>query len=79
MNDILNDFDETIIRNYNGLYLSKSEIEVLKRYGIDYSKHNMKSLIYEIEEIIEEIENPDELEELSINLSERNYYYNTNK
>lgn len=79
--DEVNNFDNTIIRDYNGLLLSKDEIEILNRNEIDYTKYsNLKELIYEIENVINDSYEPlEELEEISLSLSERNYYNNTNK
>lgn len=63
----------------NGLLLSDEQINILKKYDIDYLKYNdMSSLIYEIEEILN-IEYYEDLDNLSIELSEFNYYQNTNK
>ena len=60
--------------------LSKDEIEVLRRYDIHYENYNsMKELIYEIEDVIVDLTDATDLEEVSINLSERDYYHNTNK
>lgn len=64
----------------NGIYLSDNQIEVLKRYDIDYKKHiSLNSLIFEIEEILNEEVDASDLEEVSSRLSELNYYNNTNK
>lgn len=66
----------------NGLMLTNGELEVLKRYRIDYEKcQNLKELIFEMEEIIEEneYEDIDDLEYISKTISERDYYQNTNK
>ena len=64
----------------NGIYLSDNQIEVLKRYGIDYKKYSsLNSLIFEIEEILNYETNARDLEEISLRLSELNYYNNTNK
>lgn len=63
----------------NGLLLSDEQINILKKYDIDYLKYsNMSSLIYEIEEILN-IEYYEDLDNLSIELAEFNYYKNTNK
>jgi len=63
----------------NGLLLSDEQINILKKYDIDYLKYNnMSSLIYEIEEILN-IEYYEDLDNLSIELAEFNYYQNTNK
>lgn len=63
----------------NGLLLTDKQIEILKKYEINYLKYNnISNLIYEIEEILNE-EYYDDLEQLSLELSEYNYYNNTNK
>ena len=59
----------------NGIYLSDNQIEVLKRYDIDYKKYSsLNSLIFEIEEILNYETNARDLEEISLRLSELNYY-----
>lgn len=86
INDLINeiDFEANSLEKINdNLFLSKKEIEVLKRYNIDYMNTNsINELIYRIEDILNyEFDNPDyeDLEIVSQNLSERNYYMNTNK
>lgn len=67
------------LRN-NGLILRDSQIEILKKYNINYENYSsLSSLIFEIEEILTYETDLDDLEELSIELSEQNYYNNTNK
>lgn len=64
----------------NNIYLSVNQINVLKRYGIDYKRHSsIKSLIFEIETVLNESVDADDLDEVSNSLSEINYYNNTNK
>lgn len=64
----------------NGIYLSDNQIEVLKKYDIDYKKYiSLNSLIFEVEEILNEEVDASDLEEVSSRLSELNYYNNTNK
>ena len=64
----------------NGIYLSDNDIDVLNRYNIDYNRYNsLDSLIFDIEEILNEETDLDDLEEISGRLSELNYYNNTNK
>ena len=64
----------------NGIYLSDNQIEVLKKYDIDYKKYiSLNSLIFEIEEILNEEVDASDLEEVSSRLSELNYYNNTKK
>ena len=74
----LNIESDYIKRRSNGLYLSDNQIEVLRKYDIHYEKYtNLNSLIFEIEEILNEQELED-LEEVSSKLAELNYYNNTN-
>lgn len=64
----------------NGIYLSDNQIDVLKRYNIDYQKYtSLNSLIFDIEEILNEETDIEDLEEVSQKLAELNYYNNTNK
>lgn len=75
----LNIESDYIKKRNNGLYLSDNQIEVLRKYDINYEKYtNLNSLIFEIEEILNEQELED-LEEVSSKLAELNYYNNTNK
>ena len=82
------DYDKIIDINFdnkmhkvrdNGLLLSDEKIEILNRYDIDYLKYNnISSLIYDLEEILNEEYN-EELDKVSGELAEFNYYNNTNK
>lgn len=77
--DVYNDNDIIKMRG-NGIYLSNNQVEVLRKYNIDYEKYNsLNSLIFEIEEVLNEETDLDDLEEISQKLSELNYYNNTNK
>ena len=73
-------YDNKLNKISDNLYLSNRQIEILKRYEIDYKKFNdIKSLMYEVETALEEVYYADDLQALSIELSEFNYYHNTNK
>ncbi len=62
------------------IYLSNSDIEILKRYEIDYANfNNMKELIFYLNSVINNYETNEDLEDLLIKLSEYNYYFRTNK
>ena len=65
----------------NGILLTNKEIEVLDRYNFPYKNcTSLKDIIFEIENIINELDIMDEdLEEISMSISERDYYQNTNK
>ncbi len=66
----------------SGILLTNMEINVLKRYGIDYEKcKSLKEIIYCVEEILNEdnIGDVEDLENVSATIAERDYYQNTNK
>ena len=65
----------------NGLMLTNREIDILKQYKIDYSRcKSLKEILYEIENIIQDMDIVDEeLDYISSTMSERDYYQNTNK
>lgn len=81
--DIVEDLDinkNIPLKRKNGLILRDSQIEILKKYNIDYEKcSSLSNLIYEIEEILTYETDLEDLETLSEELSEQNYYNNTNK
>lgn len=63
----------------NGLYLSQNQINILKRNNINYeSCTSVRQLIMLIEEELTYDES-EELENLSIELSDFDYYHNYNK
>lgn len=74
------DFDNNKLQKVNdNLYLTNNQIEILKRYNIDYETSNsLRDLMIKIESILD-YEDIEELENLLITLTERNYYENTNK
>ncbi len=76
--DIENNFR---INRGNDIYLSNNQISILERNKIDYKKYSsLSSLIFDIEEYLNnESEIDEELDALLIDLSELNYYKNTNK
>lgn len=67
----------------NGLMLSDEQVDVLTRHNINYKEYNnLSSLIFKIEEYIEEVQgymDIEDIDEVSKELSEQNYYNNTNK
>ena len=63
----------------NGLFLSDYQIEVLMRNNINpYECGSISELIFLIDEIIDETDD-EELDIVSRQISEYNYYANTNK
>jgi len=72
--------DDFLVKRANGLLLSNNDINILERYDIDYNScKSLDQLIYLIEDYLEDSDECIDLEELSIKLSEFNYYQNTNK
>lgn len=67
----------------NGLLLTDEQIDVLKRHNINYEDYNsIQSLIFKIEEYINDVQgymDITDIDEVSRELSEQNYYNNTNK
>ena len=86
-NKEIEDFIEQTIKNntlnkINNIYLSNKQMNILDKYNIDYKNVvDINELIYKIEIYIEDNYNDElfDLENLSLELSEFNYYYNTNK
>lgn len=66
----------------NGLMLTNGEVDILKRFGINYlTCSSLKELLYKIEVVLKE-EETDDIEELDLvasAIAERDYYQNTNK
>lgn len=75
------DIDKNVPKKRNNnLVLRDSQIEVLKKYNINYETHtSLKSLIFEIEEILNYETDLEDLEQLSEELEEMSYYNYTNK
>ncbi len=62
-----------------GIFLSDYQVEVLLKYGIDASKcGSINELIYQIDEVLDE-EDADDLDMISKEINEFNYYHNTHK
>ena len=64
----------------NGLMLTNYEIDILNQYEISYLDcKSLEELINRIETTLFEFDDCEELESISLELSSRNYYLNTNK
>ena len=81
--NIINNIDfnnNKLIKINNNLYLTNNQIDILKRYKIDYETSNsLRDLMFKIENILDYEEEIPELIDLLDKLSERNYYEFTNK
>ena len=63
-----------------GLFLSDYQIEVLMKYDINpYDCSGIEDLIFRIDEVLNDDDTLDDLENVSLEISEFNYYSNTNK
>ena len=72
--------DDFLVKRPNGLLLSNNDVSILEKYDIDYNScKSLGELIFLIEDYLEDSDELVDLEELSIKLSEFNYYQNTNK
>lgn len=61
------------------MYLSERQVEILKKYNFNYNDyHNIEELIFDVNNYLNE-NNIDELEIILEEISEYNYYANTNK
>lgn len=82
LNELLNDIDfesNKLVKISDKLYLTNYQIEILNKYNINYKElGSLSSIIFMAEEILEE-DDYEDLDEIIKELSERNYYENTNK
>ena len=64
----------------NDIYLSNDDIRILKKYDIDYEQFlSMKELLFQLENILNNNEDLEDLEALSLKLAEYNYHFKTKK
>ena len=71
--------DKSFHKMYGNIWLNGYQMEILKKNNIDINNFkDVKSLILYIENILNYKDN-EELEGLSMELSEYNYYQNINK
>lgn len=68
-----------LTRQKNGLLLNKRQIDILDRFNVPWQNcTTFTSLVYEIDEILLEIDD-EELEKLASELQEFSYYNEVNK
>ena len=79
INDL--DFEKNSLKTCkNGLLLTNYEMEVLDKYKIDFNKtSSLKEILYLIDEVLDEDNSLTDLENISLSISERDYYMNTKK
>ena len=82
INKLLEDIDfkkNKLVKVNNELLLTNYQISILERFNINYQNAgSLKSIIYELEEVLEETDD-EEVEIVLDQLTERNYYENTKK
>lgn len=62
------------------IFLSDNQINILMSYGINpYECSSIEDIIFRIEEVLEDENDADDLEMVASEISEFNYYANTNK
>lgn len=73
--------DDKFLKKYNNIYITDEQVKILSKYGINIDHYvNLKELIYDIETYLNNSNiYLDDLEWVSQNLSEYNYYNNINK
>ena len=73
--------ESKFLKKHGNIYISDEQKNILKKYDIDIDNYkNISELIYDIEEYLNDsYEVLDDLEWVSMTLSEYNYYNNTNK
>ncbi len=74
------DFNSNQLNQVGNLLLTNVEIEILELYNINYkSCKDLKQLLTKIDKVIDEEEDCDDLDLISMSIAERDYYQNTNK
>ncbi|UKI57235.1 MAG: hypothetical protein L6V81_07645 [Clostridium sp.] len=69
-----------IKKSKKGIFLSQYQCEVLQKYNINpYECSSINELIFMIDEVLEDESDADDLDGISREISEFNYYANTNK
>lgn len=81
--EIINGFDfnkNSLNDCGNGLFLTNFELDILKKYHIDYKNtKSLKEVLFLVEEILNEDNSLDDLESISKTIAERDYYLNSHK
>ena len=64
----------------DNLYLSKKQIDILNKYNIEYLNRSIEDLLFELDEILNDsYEELVDLDDISREIAEFNYYHNTKK
>ena len=74
-----NNTENNFHKTFGNLILTDYQVNILNKYNINYQDfNNLNELIYYLEDYLNNNDN-EELENISYELSEFNYYHNTNK
>ena len=80
LKEMKNDILKNMLVDVGKIMLTSKEIEVLNNYNIDYKNVlSLKELVLKIEKTLVDEEYPEDLEDVSLSIQERDYYQNTNK
>lgn len=85
MNELENQIKEAVNNNKlvkinNQTFLTNYEIDILNLYKINFNTcKNYQEILFYIEEELELNDDSNELEQILLSISERNYYQNTHK
>lgn len=70
----------TLNKINDNLYLSNKQIDVLKKYKVEYYNKTIDTLLFELDEILNDsYDELIDLEDISREIAEFNYYHNTKK
>ncbi len=77
---IIKEMLSNMLKDVGKIMLTSKEMTVLDRYDINYRNVNsLKELIFLVEKVLSEEDYPEDLEDVSRSIAERDYYQNTNK
>lgn len=80
VDDLVQNIDIDMHNNYNGIYLTNTQIDILKNNGFNYNNYSsIKQLIFDLDEYLNNNSDNIELENILSELSEFDYYHNFNK
>lgn len=77
INEFEFDANDLRVERKNGMFLSNNQVKLLQKYHVNYNDYkDLSSLIFKLNELTEDDE---ELESLTMDIDEFNYYNNQNK
>lgn len=74
-----NNIESNFHKKFGNLILTEYQVNILKKYNINYNDFNsLNELLYYLEDYLNSSNN-EELDMVSSEIAEYNYYHNTNK